>query len=161
MGYEKRGMTMNSHTEATYDAVRDLVSINRDAAKGFKTAADSIEDPAVSRMFLRQSSEREAFAQDLLGLAGSKRSEVDKDGTVTGTMHRWWLDLKGTMSSDSLQSVLEEAERGEEKALEAHREAATTLAGSPFEPPVVQQCHRISSVLSEIRSMKASAPFKK
>jgi uncharacterized protein (TIGR02284 family) len=112
-------------------------------------------------MFLRQSSEREAFAQDLLGLAGSKRSEVDKGGTVSGTMHRWWLDLKGTMSSDSLHSVLDEAERGEEKALEAHREAATTLAGSPFEPPVVQHCHRISSVLSEIRSMKAATPQKK
>lgn len=152
---------MQSHTEATYDAVRELVSINRDAAKGFKTAADSIDDPAVSSMFLKQSSERESFAQDLLGLAGSKREEVDKGGSVTGAVHRWWLDLKGTMSSDSLQSVLEEAERGEEKALEAHREAATTLAGSPFEPPVVQHCHRISSVLSEIRSMKASAAFKK
>jgi uncharacterized protein (TIGR02284 family) len=47
----------------------------------------------------------------------------EDDGTVAGTAHRGWVAVKGTLAGYTDLAILEEAEDGEDSALESYRMA--------------------------------------
>ena len=103
--------------------VEDLVRLNIDSAQGFTAAADMIEDKSLAASFREYAAQRDANAEELKAAIAYNGEEPPQGGTASGTLHRWWLEVKGKITSGNAHSVLSEAERGEDNAMARYRKA--------------------------------------
>jgi len=49
--------------------------------------------------------------------------DPENSGSVAGALHRGWVDVKSLVTGKDEEAVLNEAERGEDHALKAYKEA--------------------------------------
>ncbi|RAJ18142.1 ferritin-like domain-containing protein [Olleya aquimaris] len=110
------------YTEEISKKLNELLIKNYDAEKGYLNAMDNVDSDRLKMFFKRRASERSEFAKEL-------RTEIlrygqipEDSGSFTGTMHRNWMSLKSTFSSNNEEAILEEAIRGEEASLETYDE---------------------------------------
>ena len=126
--------------EEALSGLKTLIGINYDAQEGFATAAQHATDPSLKQFFTEYALERATMTADLQLLERQHgQPDPDGDGTLLGTLHRTWINLRSGLSTDSDLALLEEAERGEDAALAAYQEALT-----PHEIPLPRS---ITSVL--------------
>lgn len=123
-----------------------LIEISRDAQTGFREFAEKISDPEVKTFFQEKSLERANFAGELESeLHRLGESDVEQSGTVAGTVHRGWANVRAALGGGE-QALLDEAERGEDAAKNAYQEA---IKGNKFTQatlPVVQR--QLDSILA-------------
>ena len=108
---------MSTYTEEVGDKLNTLLERTYDAEKGFKKAAENVKDANLKSYFERKAQERYDFGHQLKSEIKSFGQDTEKSGSVAGTAHRAWMDVKALFSSDDEESMLEESIRGEEKAL--------------------------------------------
>ena len=108
---------MSTYTEEVGDKLNTLLERTYDAEKGFKKAAENVKDTNLKSYFERKAQERYDFGHQLKSEIKSFGQDIEKGGSVAGTAHRAWMDVKALFSSDDEESMLEESIRGEEKAL--------------------------------------------
>ncbi|WP_432411291.1 ferritin-like domain-containing protein [Rasiella sp. SM2506] len=104
--------------------INALIEKNNDAYKGFKNAAENAESSQLKSYLLQQSSERKSFATTLSSSlhAYNPDFKIDTDGSVTGSIHRSWMDFKSALSMDDDESILEECIRGDKASVEEYKE---------------------------------------
>ncbi|WP_299669720.1 PA2169 family four-helix-bundle protein [uncultured Polaribacter sp.] len=113
---------MSTYTEEVGEKLNALLEKTYDAEKGFKKAAENIENKSLKRYFNMKAEERYSFGHDLKKEIRSFNQEVDKGGSLTGTVHRAWMDIKALFSLDNEESMLEEAITGEKAAVEEYED---------------------------------------
>lgn len=109
--------------DSTLSTLNDLVEICKDGQLGFRTAAGDAKDAELARIFTEFTAQRTSFIAELQDRVRSLGADPEQSGTVSGTLHRGWIDLKSAISSNEPHSVLAECERGEDAAVKAYREA--------------------------------------
>ncbi len=108
------------YTEEISKKLNELLVKNYDAEKGYLNAIDNVENERLKMFFKRRASERSAFAKELRTEI-LRYGEIPEDsGSFKGTMHRNWMSLKSTFSSNNEDAILEEAIRGEEASLKEY-----------------------------------------
>ncbi|AUC83866.1 hypothetical protein CW731_00550 [Polaribacter sp. ALD11] len=113
---------MNTYTKEVGKKLNALLEKTYDAEKGFKKAAENIENESLKRYFTKKAEERYTFGHDLKKEISSFNQEIDKGGSVAGTVHRAWMDVKSLFSLDDEESMLEEAIRGEKASVEEYND---------------------------------------
>ena len=103
-----------------------LIETCTDAARGFRTVADHVTDPALKAVFIEMASARERFAADLLPHAQRLGGAAAADGTTVAAVHRGWIDIKSKLRHDDA-AIVAEAARGDGVTLHAYREAVADL----------------------------------
>ena len=110
--------------EQTERAVlNQLIETCRDGERGFLYATDYVKDTLVKAIFTEAASQRQRFAEDLLPHAQRLGGANESDGTTTAALHRGWMTIKDTLTGHDAKAILREAERGEEAALAAYKDA--------------------------------------
>jgi uncharacterized protein (TIGR02284 family) len=104
-------------------ALNDVLQSVRDGEEGFRTAAGAIKDPHVKGMFDRYSRQRAEMARELEAEIGKLGGTAGTTGTVSGSLHRGWLNLKSTITGLDDKAIISEAERGEDAAKAAYAKA--------------------------------------
>ncbi|QIF00499.1 PA2169 family four-helix-bundle protein [Roseimicrobium sp. ORNL1] len=99
--------------------LKELQQTLADGVEGFTKAAESVKDPGLKTLFSGFAAEREEMAHELKEYA---HAESEEDSSITGALHRGWINLKGTLTSGDDHAILAECERGEDHALEVFRE---------------------------------------
>ena len=102
--------------------LNQLLEKNYDAEKGYKDAADKVQKTRMKQFLEEQAQLRYDFGHQIKSEIKAFDGEVDKGGSVKGSMHRAWMDLKSAVSSDKEANVMEEVQRGEQSALEEYDE---------------------------------------
>ena len=104
------------------DTVSKLIETLKDGEEGYRQAAEKIQNPEYKRFFEQQSTERARFATELQPFLGDK----DKDsGSVSGALHRAWIDLKGKVGAGD-EAILSSVEQGEDNAKHTYEDALKT-----------------------------------
>jgi len=133
------------------DILNDLIAKCYDAEEGYKTVAESTEDSNLKAFLYSRSQQRYDFGHELKPEIMRLDGEVKKGTTVLADMHRAWINLRTTVSSNDEQAILEEAKRGEEDALEVYDEAIKKLSGFEHAFKVVSsQRTKIATALADI-----------
>ena len=114
---------MKMTNEKTLNALNDLIETCKDGQHGFRTAAEDAKDAELARIFTEFAAQRTAFIAELQDRVRSLGGDMEKSGSVSGSLHRGWIDLKSAISSNEPHAVLAECERGEDAAVKAYREA--------------------------------------
>lgn len=107
-------------------ALNQLLEVCRDGEMGFWTAADHVADEGLKWMFKGIAQRRGEFAEDLKQAIRRLGGAVVEGGSVAGSVHRGWMDVKTAFPGLHERSVLEEAVRGEGSALKAYEAAMAT-----------------------------------
>ncbi len=122
----------NPANEAALSTLESLIEINRDGQEGFRQAAEHADATDLKAIFGQYASERAGMVSDLQNLQRQLgQTDVDDDGSITGSLHRAWINLRSAIASRNDQAILEEAERGEDAAVAAYRDAL-----KPASPPL-------------------------
>ena len=98
-----------------------LIEISRDGAEGFRTCAEDVDDAALKLYFRNRAESCEKAIHELNTEVRRHGGDPDPDGTLTGTLHRAWVNLRTAIISQDNLTVLEECERGEGSLREGHR----------------------------------------
>lgn len=113
--------------------LKDLVEINNDRIAGFEKVTSDIKDENVDlkEIFLHYADQSRRFSQELSAELGRLGEDVDTDKSAAGTLHRVWIDIKSIFTGGDRQSILNEAERGEDAIKAAYKKALESEALSP------------------------------
>ncbi len=147
--------TTTNLNDDTLDAVQDLIEINLDSHKGFETAANQLEaSPQLANYFRECGQERHRFARDLQSVVSVNGEKPERSGTLKGTAHRWWLEIRGAVQSGDEHAVLAEAERGEDAIKHKYEDVLKSTAGSPLNKTLQQQYMEVKRRHDQIRDMR-------
>ena len=142
----------------TIATINDLIETLKDGQKGFKEAADAVNDPQLKSLFTGYSEQRVRFASELQTQARSiGEPEPETGGSAAGAMHRGWIDLKSAITSQDESAILAECERGEDSAVQEFEKAMRNDLPSPVRDIVSRQCSEIKSAHDRIKTLRDAA----
>lgn len=146
---------MSTYTEVISSKLNDLLERTFDAEKGFKKAAENTEHTYLKRYFERKSLERQNFGIELNNEIRSFGESPEQSGSIEGTAHRTWMDIKAMFSVNNDESMLEEAIRGENTALNDYNEVINDH-GLPMSTQtiLIRQRDAIASDLQAIKRLE-------
>ncbi len=124
--------------------VKTVIQVLNDGARGFADIGEHLKDPEAKSFFIKESSNRATFANEVIAAAGLSE---DVGGTVAGSTHRVWSNLKANLGGGD-HTLLETAEQGEDAAKKAYQEAleSSDVTGSvrsvlQKQQPAIQASH--------------------
>ncbi len=97
--------------------VNNLIQTLRDGQEGFRLAGAETETPELRHLFNTYSLARAEMAGDLQMLVRELGKEYEADASLTGALHRGWMNLRAALSSKDDHAILVECERGEDSAI--------------------------------------------
>jgi len=146
---------MSTYTEEVGNKLNDLLEKTYDAEKGYKKAAENVDNTALKSYFKEKSQERYNFGHELKQEIKTFDQDVDKGGSATGTMHRTWMDVKNLFSGDNAESMLEEAIRGEKASVEEYDDVLNETSLPSSTKSILQsQRSTITNGLSRIKTLE-------
>ena len=122
-------------TEKMSNKLNELLEKNYDAEKGYKKAAEKVENVKLKQFFNEQAQKRYDFGHELKTEIKNYGETPDKGGSATGAIHRTWMDIETAFSSNKEETILGEVQKGEKAAVAEYDEVIndTTL------PPTTQK----------------------
>ncbi|MDN3492347.1 ferritin-like domain-containing protein [Winogradskyella bathintestinalis] len=146
---------MATYTKEVGNKLNGLLEKNYDAEKGYHKAAENTDHTGLKSFFNRKAEQRRTFGYDLKSEIKSFGQEVDKGGSLTGSAHRAWMDVKALFSSDDAESMLEEAIRGEKASVDEYNDVINdTSLPSSTKSILMSQKNHIETDLSNIKSLE-------
>jgi uncharacterized protein (TIGR02284 family) len=135
--------------------LNNLIETTKDGEKGFKEAAEGLKSADIKAKFLEYSRERAQMAAELQAEVRRLGGDPDKSGSMSGSLHRGWLNLKAALTGHDDHAIVSEAERGEDVAKGAFEDAlkGSDLSGSAL-ALVQQQAARVRRVHDEVRDLR-------
>lgn len=100
--------------------LKEILDIVEDGSKGYRHTAEKMENSELKTIFNRLSQQRKLFREELENDARDLGLDMDPAGTTAGYFHRIWIDIRSSVSSKEDEVLIEEAMRGEEKALKIY-----------------------------------------
>lgn len=137
--------------------LNNLIQTCRDGQEGFRTAAEGVANPELKELFQRYSRQRASFAGELRDEVRRLGGEAVESGSVTGSFHRGWMDLKAALTGEDERAVLGECERGEKAALAAYREALGVDLPASTRAMVERQFAEVKEAHQHVRGLERAA----
>lgn len=146
--------TKASLSKETIDQLQELIQMNIDSRDGFHHAALKIEDMTLSTLFQSLAHQREEQANELSRFVEWNQEEPSRSGSFAAALHRSWITIRESVSSDNLYAVLAEAERGEDQIKEAYEAALRETAGSAMNDVLTRQFAQVKAAHDRIRDLR-------
>jgi uncharacterized protein (TIGR02284 family) len=113
---------MNDHTTHDIKVLNELIMTTLDSAEGYSEAAKDAENPTFKSLFSQWAQERQHVANDLQSEVRTLGGEPETTGSLLGSAHRVFLNIRDSLSKGD-KGVVAEVERGEDY-IKAKYEAA-------------------------------------
>ena len=146
------------YSKEVANKLNELLEKNYDAEKGYKFAAENVKNSRLKSFFEERAKERYDFGHELKSEISNFGEKTDKGTSVKGDIHRSWMNLKATFSSDKEEAILEEAIRGEKTAVEEYNEALEDKNLPPStENLLLKQRNAITAALQKVKALESQA----
>src|ERR1700761_6106860 len=111
--------------EKSIETLNELIEINNDRTAGFEKAIADIKDPNtdLKTIFQEYAQQSRQFSQELTSLVASEGGDAETGTSASGGLHRVWIDVKSIFGGSDRESILSEAERGEDAIKKAYQDA--------------------------------------
>ena len=109
--------------KATTALLNELVETLKDGQKGYADAMTDVEDSQLKETFKKYAVQRAGFITEIEDQMFKLDLKLEESSSITGSVHRAWIDLKSALTSKDNTAVLNECERGEDYAVKAFQTA--------------------------------------
>ena len=133
--------------EKAIETLNRLIETVKDGEQGFRTAAEGLKNTQTKAQFVQYSRQRAQMARELQDEVRRLGGDPEKTGSVSGTVHRGWMNIKAAVTGKDDSAIISEAERGEDVAKKVYEEAVveplspTTLALVQQQSAMVREAH--------------------
>jgi uncharacterized protein (TIGR02284 family) len=134
--------------------LNNLIETCKDGEQGFKVAAEGLTSAAIKTKFLEYSRQRSQMARELQDEVRRLGADPEKKGSVAGTMHRGWLNIRSIVSGKDDHAIVAEAERGEDVAKGVYEAALKESLPQSAQTLVQQQAAKIRQAHDDVRDIR-------
>ncbi|MFJ7565933.1 PA2169 family four-helix-bundle protein [Herminiimonas sp. NPDC097707] len=103
--------------------LNNLIEVCKDGEEAFKSCAENISDTQLKQSFLLFAADCAKADQELRALVIARGGDPETKSSISGTLHRRWIDIKTAIMGKGDEAVLAECERGEDVAVKSYRRA--------------------------------------
>lgn len=103
--------------------LNELLETLKDGQKGYAEAMTDVEDADLKETFKKYAAQRSSYITELEDQMHKLNLHPEEESSITGTIHRAFINLKGLVTSKDRHSILAECERGEDYAKAAYEKA--------------------------------------
>jgi uncharacterized protein (TIGR02284 family) len=107
----------------TVSVLNDLIETSKDGEMGFFKAAEDATDPKLRTLFTNRANECANAARELQARVTELGGKPEDRGSMSGALHRGWVDVKSALTTRDNFAILAECEHGEDIAKKRYREA--------------------------------------
>ena len=134
--------------------LNNLIETCRDGEKGFQTAAEGLKSTEIKTVFLDYSRQRAQMVRELQDEVRRLGGDPEKSGSVAGSLHRGWMDIKSAVTGRDEGSILAEAERGEDVAKGVYEDALQEALPSTTLALIQQQANKVRQAHDRVRDLR-------
>ena len=138
------------------DTLNDLIENCKDGEYGFRTCAEQAKSTSIKSVFMQRAADCGQAAQELQTLVNRFGGSPDTGGTAAGAVHRGWVAVRGALSFNDDQGMLNECERGEDIALNRYRKALEEDLPADVEQVVRRQYEGARRNHDQIKALRDS-----
>ena len=134
--------------------LNNLIETCKDGELGFKTAAEGLKGADIKAKFLEYSRQRGEMARALQSEVRQLGGDPEKSGSVGGSLHRGWLDIKSVVTGKDDHAIVAEAERGEDVAKAAFESALKETLPASAQAVVQRQAGQVRQAHDAVRDIR-------
>ena len=105
------------------DTLNDLIETCKDGENGFLTCAEDIRNAQLKTTFTKAAARCADAARELQAEVQILGGAPARKGSLAGSAHRRWVDIKSAIMGKDDAAVLAECERGEDVAKSSYQKA--------------------------------------
>jgi uncharacterized protein (TIGR02284 family) len=145
---------MADSTTDFISTLNDLIETCKDGEQGFRDAADGVTRSDLRSLFSEFARQRTQFANELQVQVSRLGGDPEKGGSVSGSLHRGWINLKSAITGKDDHAILAECERGEDAAVKSYQSALERDLPSDLRSIVERQYNDILDCHNRIKAMR-------
>lgn len=139
----------------TVNVLQDIIEKNYDAEKGYSKAMEDAKNPALKGFLQQQAAKRSRFATEIDQELRQLGETPKESGSVTGAIHRTWIDIKSSLAGNDDEAVLEEVIRGEKASVDEYKDVIEKHTLAPKINSMLQsQMGDIQSTLNKVKRIE-------
>ena len=149
--------TQTTQTESNDDVIstlNGLIETCKDGQDGFKDAAGGVERSELKTLFYEFSQQRSEFVGILQGLVRNLGGDPETSGSMSGAIHRGWINIKSAVTGKDEQAILNECERGEDYAKEAYADAQKKNLPANVSDVINQQAQAVQAAHNRVKALR-------
>lgn len=141
-------------TDTAIATLNQLLEVCRDGEMGFASAAVHVQDAGTKWMFQEIARRRDRFADELKQEIRRLGGAPHEGGSLAGSVHRHWMDVKQALRGRNDASIIAEAARGEEIAVGAYANAIHAPLALPTRALVERQHTDVRDTHDRVRALE-------
>lgn len=140
----------------TIDKLQELIRINLDSAKGFREAADELDENILGEKLIQIANERDRQARELQEYVCVNNEDPVDEGSYAAAVHRCWMKTRSLFSGGDTYAIMAEVERGEVQIKDAYKDALKEEPGSAMNDILLRQFEEVKSIHDNVRDIRDS-----
>jgi uncharacterized protein (TIGR02284 family) len=139
------------------DTLNDLIETCKDGEEGFRTCAEDIKSTELKSMFTTAAQRCAQGAAELQAEVQRLGGKPERTGSLSGSAHRRWLDIKSAIMGKDDAAVLAECERGEDVAKSSYQKALAKDLPPAIRSIVERQYEGVLQHHDRVRALEKAA----
>ncbi|HEY2021785.1 PA2169 family four-helix-bundle protein, partial [Paraburkholderia sp.] len=134
--------------------LNDLVETSKDGEKGFLKAAEDAHDEQLKAMFRSNAEDCARGARELQDAVQAMGGKPETGGSMSGALHRGWVDVKSAVTDRSDHAILVECEKGEDVAKKRYHDALEKELPADVRAIVERQYQGVLKTHDQVRDLR-------
>jgi uncharacterized protein (TIGR02284 family) len=134
--------------------LNDLIETCKDGEEGFRTCAEDVRDMQLKTLFTDRARGCNEAALELQKIVVSLGGDPETKSSVSGALHRRWLDIKSAITGHDDHAILSECERGEDVAKRSYRNALDKVLPEEIRVVVERQYQGVLRNHDQVKSLR-------
>ena len=142
--------------DTVISTLNGLIETCKDGHLGFQQASEGVERSDLKSFFSECSLQRSQFAGELQTLVQTLGGDPENSGSLAGSLHRGWINIKSAVTGKDESAILNECERGEDVAKNAYKEALEGFLPDYMREVVQKQSAAVSVAHDRVKALRDS-----
>jgi uncharacterized protein (TIGR02284 family) len=136
------------------DTLNTLIETSKDGEYGFRACSEHATSAELKASLAQHAEECLKGARELQTCVVKLGGKPDEKGTASGSAHRGWVALRGSLTGYTDEAMLEECERGEDVAVARYRDALEEPLPEDVKQIVERQYQGVRRNHDQVRDMR-------